>query len=44
MKSYMLHLQQFTKKIKIPTLQAYFSLKFIKIEADETKKRLIFTF
>ena len=33
MKSDMSHLQQCTEIIKIPTLQTYFSLKFIKIEA-----------
>jgi hypothetical protein len=32
LKSYMSHLQQYTKIIKIPTLQTYLSLKFIKIE------------
>ena len=32
MKSYMPHLQQYTKIIKIPTLQTYFSLTFIKVE------------
>ena len=32
-KSYMSHLQKCTEIIKIPTMQTYFSLKFIKIEA-----------
>jgi hypothetical protein len=44
-KSYMSHLQQYTKIIKIITLQTYFSLKFINIEEyKKPKKRLIFTF
>ena len=34
----MSHLQQYTKIIKIPTLQTYFSLTFIKIEAYTKKK------
>jgi hypothetical protein len=42
----MSHLQQYTKKINIPTLQTYFSLTYIKIEAyaKPKKTRLIFTF
>jgi len=37
----MSHLQQYTKIIKIPTLQTYFSLKFIKIEAYTKPKNVL---
>jgi hypothetical protein len=36
----MSHLQQYTKIIKIPTLQTYFNLKFIKIEAYTKPKNV----
>jgi hypothetical protein len=39
MKSYMSHLQQYTKIIKLPTLQTYFSLKIIKIKAYTKPKK-----
>jgi hypothetical protein len=35
----MSHLQQYKKIIKIPTLQTYFSLTFIKIEAYSKSKK-----
>ena len=38
MKSNMSHLQQYTKIIKIPTLQTYFSLKSIKLKRTRNQK------
>jgi len=40
----MSHLQQYTKIIKIPTLQTYFSKILSKLKRTPCQKRLIFTF